>query len=95
MDQLYFLIADKYQCFVQVYTNIWVFVARYTQSTQDNKLKRNGEEAEFLYANIKVFYKLILLLVYTFFDESGQECPKQPKWHKCKFLELTWPVVFK
>ena len=41
VDQVYFLLADKYQCFVQVYTNSWVFVARYTQSTQDNKLKRS------------------------------------------------------
>ena len=39
VDQVYFLLADKYQCFAQVYTNSWVFVARYTQSTQDNKLK--------------------------------------------------------
>ena len=41
VDQVYFLLADKYQCFVQVYTNNWVFIPRYTQGTQDNKLKRS------------------------------------------------------
>ena len=36
-DQVYFLLADKYQCSVQV----WVCVVGHTQSTQDNKLKRS------------------------------------------------------
>ena len=37
-DQVYFLLADKYQCFVKVYTKSWVCVARHNQNTQDNKL---------------------------------------------------------
>ena len=69
------MLADRYQCFLQVYTKIWVCVARHTQNAQDTKLKEVNEEVKFLYADIKVFY----LLTLSFFYESRHEYPKYSK----------------